>query len=196
MIPVGRPRDRNRPAWNRIESPFFRRTHCCCMMRINDDALLIHFSTFMLSHFPHSDVILSIRSVIGSGSGATRMSHFFKMAGRRSTSMYSGLIRILPGPSGNALRQLVDRAAAPRRRPPRRSRRLQPVPGAGALEAPRSQVAVKFRHASYYYLCHVTHFYCHAEQLRSRLDPLSPATQTQHGGSFFVRKLRPLIGLE
>ena len=58
-------------------------------------------STFMLSHFPHSEVILSIRSVIGSGSGATRMSHFFKMAGRRSTSMYSGLIKILPGPSGN-----------------------------------------------------------------------------------------------
>ena len=56
-------------------------------------------STFMLSHFPHSDVILSIRSVMGSGSGVTRMSHFFKMAG--STSKYSGLIRILPGPSGN-----------------------------------------------------------------------------------------------
>src|ERR1700737_48001 len=48
----------------------------------------------MLSHFPHSEVILSMRSAIGSGSGATRMSHFFKMAGRRSTSTYSGLIRI------------------------------------------------------------------------------------------------------
>ena len=49
----------------------------------------------------YSEVILSIRSVMGSGSGATRMSHFFKMAGSRSTSKYSGLIRILPGPSGN-----------------------------------------------------------------------------------------------
>src|SRR6266481_2560887 len=57
-------------------------------------------STFMLSHFPHSDVILSIRSAIGSGSGATRMSHFFKMAGRRSTRpILLGRLSALPTPS-------------------------------------------------------------------------------------------------
>ena len=30
----------------RLESPIFKRTHCCGMMRINDDALLVHHTGY------------------------------------------------------------------------------------------------------------------------------------------------------
>src|SRR5258708_25894129 len=39
-------------AWNRLESPFLHRTHCSRMMRINDDALLVHFQHIHVEPFP------------------------------------------------------------------------------------------------------------------------------------------------
>src|SRR5258706_15424942 len=39
-------------AGNRLESPFLHRTHCCRMMRIDDDALPVHCQQVHVETFP------------------------------------------------------------------------------------------------------------------------------------------------